>query len=264
MTRSREGSEDQPEADQPLGPPSRQTVTGVLICHDRSPHGDKGPATFWTRQALQECNPPGLFNVAVDKDAAGRKAFMRFASPEAFFRFTAINPVRNYYEILLEDTPVCLYFDIEHYSHGPRDDDKLDKLIQLVQQHARTQWDTLETADLNPVITTASRYSGGKFKHSFHAVFPSIGFSRNNGILKSFAQHVSSLPELQGLSAKGEPMPIIDTKVYSRNQVFRIVESWKFTDTPAKDAVLRFQPEREHCMANLLSTLVSNVRGVTT
>jgi hypothetical protein len=116
-------------------------------------------------------------------------------------------------------------------------------LIPLVQQYARTQWDALETADLNPVITTASRYSWEKFKHSFHAVFPSIGFSLNNGIIKSFAQHFSSLPELQGLSAKGEPMPIIDAKVYSRNQVFRIVESWKFTDTPAKDAVLRFQPE---------------------
>ena len=59
-------------------------------------------------------------------------------------------------------------------------------------------------------------------------------------------------------------MPIIDTKVYSKNQVFRIVESWKFTDTPTKDDVLHFQPEREHCMTNLLSTLVSNVRGVTT
>ncbi len=158
---------------------------------------------------------------------------MRFVSPEAFFRFTAINPVRNYYEILLENTPVCLYFDIEHYSNGPEDDDKLDKLIPLVQKYTRTQWDVLETADLNPVITTTSRYSGEKFKHSFHAVFPSIGFSRNNDILKSFAQHVSSLPELHRLSAKGESMPIIDTKVYSRSQVFRIVESWKFTDTLA-------------------------------
>ena len=63
------------------------------------------------------------------------------------------------------------------------------------------------------------------------------------------------------MSAKGEPIPIIDTKVYSRNQVFHIVESWKFTDKPAKDTVLRFHPEREHCMANILSTLVSNVRG---
>jgi hypothetical protein len=106
MTRSREGSEDQPGADQPLGPPSRQMVTGVLICHDRSPHGDKGPATFWTRQTLQDCNPSELFNVAVDKDAAGRKVFMRIASPEAFFPLTAINPVWNSYEIFLEDTPV--------------------------------------------------------------------------------------------------------------------------------------------------------------
>ena len=138
---------------------------------------------------------------------------MRFASPEVFFRFTVIKPVRNYYEVLLEDTPVCLYFDIEHYSDGSQ---------------------VLETDDLDPVITTASRHSGGKFKHSFHAVLPSIGFSRNNGILKSFVKHVSSLPELQGMSAKGEPIP----KVYSRNQVFRIVESWKFTDKPVKDTVL--------------------------
>jgi hypothetical protein len=55
-------------------------------------------------------------------DATGRKVFMRFANPKAFFRFTAIKPVRNYYEILLEDTPVYLYFDIEHYSDDPQDD----------------------------------------------------------------------------------------------------------------------------------------------
>ncbi len=46
--------------------------------------------------------------------------------------------------------------------------------------------------------------------------------------------------------------------------MFRIVESWKFTDTLAKDTVLCFQPEREYCMRNLISTLVSNVRGVMT
>jgi hypothetical protein len=108
MTFPQEGSEDPSGPDQPLGPPSRQTVTGVLICHDRSPHGYKGPTIFWTRQALQECNPPGFFNVVVDKDNTVRKVFMRFASPETFFRFTVINPVWNYNEILLEDTPVCL------------------------------------------------------------------------------------------------------------------------------------------------------------
>jgi hypothetical protein len=50
--------------------------------------------------------PTGSFNVTVDKDATGRKSFMRFASPEAFFQVTGIKPVRNYYEVLLEDTPV--------------------------------------------------------------------------------------------------------------------------------------------------------------
>ena len=99
MTRPRESCEDQPEADPPLGPSFRQPVTGVLVSRDRSPRGDKEPATFWTRQVIQECNPPGSFNETVDKDTVGRKSFMRFASPEAFFRFTAIKPVWNYYEV---------------------------------------------------------------------------------------------------------------------------------------------------------------------
>jgi hypothetical protein len=38
-------------------------------------------------------------------DATGRKVFMRFANPEAFFRFTAIKPVRNTYEFFLMALP---------------------------------------------------------------------------------------------------------------------------------------------------------------
>ena len=110
--------------------------------------------------------------------------------------------------------------------------------------------------------TTASRQSGALFKHSFHIVFPTIGFHRNNGALKKFVQSLAALPQLQGYDKDGQPMPIVDSKVYSRNQVFRLTESWKFNPAPESGMVLEFWPLRDYTMEHLLSSVVSNVRHV--
>ena len=131
-----------------------------------------------------------------------------------------------------------------------------------MQRLASVRWIELEQVNLNPVITTASRQAGALFKHSFHIVFPTIGFSRNNGVLKNFVQGLAALPELQGYGKDRQMMSIVDTKVYSRNQVFRMIESWKFNPAPEKGMVLDFWPAREHTMEHLLSSVVSNVRHV--
>ena len=153
--------------------------------------------------------------------------------------------MRNYYESLLEDAPLYLYFHKEHYVNGPHDDDELDRVTPLVHHNVRTlvclfydhskismvrsniPYDlknssvgSLETTDLDPVITTDSIYSGEKFKHSFHAVFPSIEFSRTMGYssrLLSMSPHFQSCKFWQGTNTKDETMSIIDTKVYPRN-----------------------------------------------
>ena len=240
----------------------RQTFTGARIHDCRLDTRLRMPLKYWTRQMMRASEPSGGFAVALDRDALGRKFFLRFPDPETFFRSTARSSMRNFYELLPENSPVCLYLDCEHYTATRVEDNKLDMIVTTVQRLASARWSELEQVNLNPVITTASRQSGALFKHSFHIVFPTIGFSRNNGVLKNFVHVLTALPELQGYGKDGQMMSIVDTKVYSRNQVFRMTESWKFNLAPEKGMVLDFWPAREHTMEHLLSSVVSNVRQV--
>jgi len=64
------------------------------------------------------------------------------------------------------------------------------------------------------------------------------------------------------MSANFQPMALIDTSVYSRNQNLRIIESWKHHPTP-KEMTLDFLPPRLHTMESLLQTLVTNLLNVT-
>ena len=240
----------------------RQTITGVRIHDCRVDTRLRMPPTYWTRSMMRASEPSSGFVVALDRDVLGRKFFLRFPDPETFFRATARSSTRNFYELLPENSPVCLYLDCEHYTATRAEDNKLDIIVTTVQRLALARWIELEQVNLTPVITTASRQSGALFKHSFHIVFPTIGFSRNNGVLKIFVQGLAALPELQGYGKDGQSMSIVDTKVYSRNQVFRMTESWKFNPAPEIGMVLDFWPAREHTMEHLLSSVVSNVRHV--
>jgi hypothetical protein len=74
---------------------------------------------------------------------------------------------------------------------------------------------------------------------------------------------IALLPELQGLNIKGVASSVIDTKVYSRNQTFRIVESWKSHDNPDASMALEFTaPAREHTLDNLMVSVVTNTEAV--
>ena len=90
-----------------------------------------------------------------------------------------------------------------------------------------------------------------------------MGFINNHGALRAFARHLSSLDALQAMSANFQPMALIDTSVYSRNQNLRIIESWKHHPRPTKEMALEFFPPRLHTMESLLQTLVTNVLNVT-
>jgi len=113
------------------------------------------------------------------------------------------------------------------------------------------------------VVITASRSAGAVHKHSFYINFPLVGFINNHRALRTFARHVSSLDALQAMSENIQPMALIDTSVYSRNQNLRIVESWKHHPRPAKDMVVEFFPPRLYTMESFLETLVTNVVNLT-
>ena len=88
-------------------------------------------------------------------------------------------------------------------------------------------------------------------------------FINNHGALRAFARHLHSSDALQALNANFQPMPLIDTLVYSRNQNLRIIESWKHYPRPTKEMALEFYPSRLHTMESLLQMLVTNVINMT-
>jgi len=187
---------------------------------------------------MQEKCPLGSFEVARDAIQRGTdkvvKNFTYFDSRDNFFRETAYTVHWNFYEIVPAGDPCCLYFDVEHYSpsqfhaNGSPSGNKLAITIATICHKANCQWPELA---VNPspldrvVVTTASRSAGAVYKHSFHINFPRVGFINKHGALRTFARHLNSLDALQEISAKFQPMALIDTSVYRRNQNLRIVES---------------------------------------
>lgn len=85
---------------------------------------------------MRASEPSGGFAVALDRDTLGRKFFLRFPDPETFFRATARSSMRNFYELLPENSPVCLYLDCEHYTATRAEDNKLDIIVTTVQRLA--------------------------------------------------------------------------------------------------------------------------------
>jgi hypothetical protein len=225
------------------------------------------------KKIMQDNCPEGSFAVA--RDIIGKypkKIYMIFKSHEDFFRETADEDHRNFYEIILVDKPCTLYFDIEHCTagkfneDGSPSDDKLPSTIKTICEEAKAWWLCL-AVDPSPldnvVVTTASRMTGAVFKHSYHIVFPEIGFSSNSGELKTFAKHLKNLDTMQANNIKLEPTSLIDTSVYSKDQNLRIIESWKDNPNATPEMALEFYPKKAHTMDRLLETLATYVKKVT-
>jgi hypothetical protein len=225
------------------------------------------------KKIMQDNCPEGSFAVA--RDIIGKypkKIYMIFKSHEDFFRETADEDHRNFYEIILVDKPCTLYFDIEHCTagkfneDGSPSDDKLPSTIKTICEEAKAWWLCL-AVDPSPldnvVVTTASRMTGAVFKHSYHIVFPEIGFSSNSGELKTFAKYLKNLDTMQANNIKLEPTSLIDTSVYSKDQNLRIIESWKDNPNATPEMALEFYPKKAHTMDRLLETLATYVKKVT-
>jgi hypothetical protein len=105
---------------------------------------------------------------------------------------------------------------------GSLSDDKIATTIETIRDEAKTRWPSLASAAGaspldNVVVTTASRFTGEVYKHSFHIIFAEIGFSSNSGELKNFATHLKKLDNMQAKNAETQPTSLIDTNVYNKD-----------------------------------------------
>ena len=247
----------------------QQSVSGAPLMPARLASVGRLPAlprSYFRREGMREhhVGEGSGFEVAADRNATGSKLFYRFKSPQSFFQISARLPVRNFYEIIPPDTACCFYLDLEHYTPRPTDDDFLEQTLRIVREAFLRHWPDIPPICLRPApVLTASRQLPSSFKHSFHVVFPQLGFRKNHGRMREFAKDLAELPGLQALGRSGEPHSLLDPGVYNRNQNFRLVESWKFSDSPTSDMVLRFLDQRPGDLDSLLGTVVTNTSRVT-
>ena len=211
---------------------------------------------FCRLRDMQQNRPEGSMEVAIDTNPHGSKRYTYFADPTEFFMDTFAVVHRNYYELIPPNQPCCLYFDLEHYTAKAHDDNKLQCALKVIQQQAECRWSISTSCWETVVILTASRQVPTGYKHSFHVIYPCIGFSCNHRLMREFARDLSLMPELQALNKQGSPCSLLDVNVYNKNQAFRVIESWKYALEEHPDMALRFLDKRPHTMEHLLQTVV--------
>lgn len=217
---------------QPRGGPQRQAERGFPVWAIPGAHPLR--AVFLAADQIQ---PTALY-LAADKWNKTQlvKEFGAFESAMEFLPTLEASPIRCYYEIIRDGHPCKAYLDLEGdkgaltSAEGAR---LLDTTLRRWTELIETKWpECLETCPqvMDPVILDGSRQTPRGWKVSYHVIFPWLVFPRNDGSLKELASTLSACAELQYLSPSQELKPFVDDKVYTKNRLFRTVQSWKLDD----------------------------------
>ena len=280
------GAPDGGAAFNALGEELLQRITeGPRLCPSRLPEHTN---STWRKQIMRgrgakarmrENRPEGSFAVSVDERYGNgnfMKSFTFFDSAADLFRQTAHLPQKSFYELIEADRWARLYFDIEHYVDSEAVPSGIEEAVRVVKEQLIHTWpekfqDTGHVIE-DVIILIASRYvdvivdgcdngtGTGKYKHSYHVIFPQIYFYGNYGLMKQFVHSLQGDPMLQARGKNGEPICMIDGNVYHRDQPFRLIESYKLKDGPS--GVLRPIAAREPIsMKELLRTVVTHDEG---
>ena len=272
------GAPDGGAAFNALGEELLQRITeGPRLCPSRLPEHTN---STWRKQIMRgtgakarmrENRPEGSFAVSVDERYGNdkfTKSFTFFDSAADLFRQTAHLPQKSFYELIEADRWARLYFDIEHYVDSEAVPSGIEGAVQVVKEQLIHTWpEKFQDAGHvieDVIILIASRHvdgtGTGKYKHSYHVIFPQIYFYGNYGLMKQFVHSLQGDPRLQARGKNGEPICMIDGNVYHRDQPFRLIESYKLKDGPS--GVLRPIAAREPIsMKELLRTVVTHDEG---
>ena len=154
---------------------------------------------------MLESRPAGSFAVSVDERYGNdkfTKSFTFFDSAADLFRQTAHLPQKSFYELIEADRWTKLYFDIEHYVDSDAVPSGIEGAVQVVKEQLIRTWpEKFQDAGHvleDVIILIASRHvdvivdgcdngtGTGKYKHSYHVIFPQIYFYGNTGLMKQF------------------------------------------------------------------------------
>ena len=165
---------------------------------------------------MNQCIDTGLPVFARDIGPSAKKAYMACGFEHFCFQYyTKDNDrTRHTYELLQENKPTKIYCDFDHENIADADDFKQssEAFVKAVLKILPERCKMLEGVDIPFYILEASTDK----KLSRHVIFEC--YLDNIPTVKSFIDFVLS----------SSPCPYLDTKVYTRNRLFRILYSYKY------------------------------------
>ena len=251
LRRREEGSAD-------LLCPSRLSTTVNTSWQDRMESGKSSLSRILTTR------PANSFVVSVEsqlEDGSFTRKFTFFDSACCFFQDTAQDPHKFFSEVVEPNVWTKLYFDVEHYVESADVPSKITDCLFVIKQALVRQYPQIEqkmhVIDDVILLTSSRPVDGGMFKHSYHVIFPLIQF-QGTAKMKDFAKGLCGDQRLQAYNRKGAETSMIDTRVYNKNQSFRLIESRKFgTEVPLQYADKRCPLS----LQDLLRTVLTHDEG---
>ncbi|XP_024523407.1 DNA-directed primase/polymerase protein [Selaginella moellendorffii] len=234
-------------------------------------------ATFARQeQALQyaDCHRHGLAVFTYQDHTTGQRRFLVTSHLEFWRRYEKMHgSLRHHYEIIRENTPCNLYFDLEfnrHTNQGADGDAMVDLLLQLL---ASTLYEAFSIRYNMAWTLELDSSTADKFSRHLILRIPNTAF-RDNSHAGEFVAHLCSrihvlrgrdkhLEELYVITDHSStPRLFVDQAVYSRNRCFRLVFSAKAGKTAILVPTYRFASSSEVVMDDIttfMQALVCNV-----
>ena len=192
----------------------------------RLPFGGKW---FWTQEgAIRKflSNNRQGYVVAWDKNSeTGSKYYGYYNSAENFHECLIRSTLaeRCAYELIVEDIPCCLYFDVEWIGLADSEHLKVRWVLEQLYDHITKL--LKRTPTFSVACSTRQIGSDTNSKNSYHIVCSNIVFGNNhNGEMQSFIQ---DLVQTQPASWDEGGKCILDLAVYTKNRCFRTLGSTK-------------------------------------
>lgn len=191
---------------------------------------------------MNQCIESGLPVFARDVGANAKKAYMACGYEHFCFNFYAKDNdrTRHMYELLQDNKPTKIYCDFDHNNVNDIQDfrNSSDEFIKAILKTLKERCKLLEGVDIPFYVLEASTDK----KLSRHVVFEC--YLENIPMVKSFVEHVIT----------NCPCPYLDTKVYTRNRLFRILYSYKYGKD--RNSALKVSNDGQYNPFHVFKTLI--------
>ena len=198
-------------------------------------YSDKEPTEFRNQAEAIEAaaTHDGLKVFAKEVKGNGRRKYL-VCEPNAFWAWYIHQDPKNYYEVLIHEKKVKLFYDLEfsiQLNEAKNHQEMTKKFMQLIIQYLESVHGATEPGR-NVVVLNSS----DAVKYSFHLVFPSIIFEDirqiktfNLLMMSSFTEEEKKLFQVQ--KKDGSNGSFMDNSVYSSHRNMRLFKSSKYNQS---------------------------------